>query len=58
MASRLWPTDVERSDCVYLLLDALQRLDHESHIPGLNHTCVQLFSFAQDLNHNNTCMPN
>ena len=29
-------TDVEVSDCVHLLLGALQRLDYKSHISSLN----------------------
>ena len=43
-------TDVERSDCVHLLLGALQWLDHDAQIPSMNHNCVQLFSFAHTLN--------
>ena len=36
-------TDVERSDCVHLLLGALQRLGHKPRIPILNQHCVQPF---------------
>ena len=35
--------DVEVSDCVQLQLGALQRLDHESHIPALSVTACKAF---------------
>ena len=40
-------TDVKSFDFVHLPLGALQRCDHKSHIPSLNHNCVQLFHLTQ-----------
>ena len=33
-------TDIERFDCVHLLLGALQRLDHKSRFPSFNYDCA------------------
>ena len=39
-------TDFKRSNCVHLLLGALQRLDHESHISSPKHQWTNLFIFT------------